>query len=607
MKVNTIQRFIYIVLIGFTILAGCAKVVAPTGGPKDEEHPLIVEINPPDNSVNFDKDEVRITFNEFIQLKDLNNSLVVSPPMEEKPDIRVKGKTLIIEFLEDLKDSTTYNIYFGNAVQDYNEGNPIENFQYVLSTGPYVDSLSISGQVLNSFNLLPEEGVFVMLYKELEDSVPMKQIPTHISKTNEDGLFRINNISNNKFKLFCLRDFNKNYLFDLPNEDIAFVDSLVEFELITETHIDTFYVPDSIYIQKGEELPESKEEHDIDTIISHTYSYFPIKEYVLRLFTEEHAVQYLTNNTRETKHKIEVTFNKSTIDSVVLNLVDTIIKKDWYIKEVNLTADTIIYWLTDSNIYNKERLQFALSYQKEDSNLVYQWSTDTLKLRYVEEKLGRNEDPDTSLSYSLNIKNKGTMDLNKDLTFSFETPIEFIDTSKIDLYTVVDSIETLVDFNIYKDSVKNRRYKMNVDWKEDTIYRLEIYPKAITDIYETVNDTNIVLFATQKRDFYGKILVDVTGIDSIPKYQLICQLIIPGKDSETVYKESIIKENQVVDFDFLPPKEFIFKVILDKNFNGKWDPGEYLNHVQPEEVLYYHEKIKVRSNWDIEINFNVSK
>ena len=189
MKVKNIQTAL-ILLLSTLFLSQCAKIVAPTGGPKDEDHPLIVKIEPPFNTINFNNKKIEITFNEFIQLKDLSSNLVVSPPLEEKPEIKVKGKTLVIELLGELQDSTTYNIYFGNSVQDYNEGNPIEHFEYVFSTGDFIDSLSIKGQVVNSYNLLPEEGVFVMLYKDYEDSVPMKQLPVHISKTNKEGFLK---------------------------------------------------------------------------------------------------------------------------------------------------------------------------------------------------------------------------------------------------------------------------------------------------------------------------------------------------------------------------------------------------------------------------------
>ncbi|MFC2151433.1 Ig-like domain-containing protein [Bacteroidota bacterium] len=603
MKINNIPKVIYLFLFAIFLFSHCAKIVAPTGGPKDEDHPLIVKIEPVDYTVNFDSEKISITFDEFIQLKDLNNNLVISPPVDEKPDIRVKGKTLIIEFLEELKDSTTYNIYFGNSVQDYNEGNPIENFQYVLSTGSYIDSLSIAGQVINSYNLLPEEGVYVMLYKEFEDSIPIKQIPVYISKTDAEGFFRINNISHNRYKLFCLRDFNKNYLFDLPNEDIAFIDSLVSFDLTTELKVDTLYKQDSLNNLSESKIPKNQE---IDTIIARTVTYFPVQEYVLRLFTEYHELQYLANNSRETKQKVDVVFNKPIKDSVIFTIVDTGIEKDWYIKEVGQNRDSITYWITDSTVYKKEAIEFALKYQSEDTNMIYQWTSDTLNLRYFEEKKKkRNEPIDTSLKYTLNVKNRGTIDLNSKLNFNFETPVLKYDTSKINLFAVIDTIEIPVEFKILKDSIKLRKYHMLVDWAEDTVYRLEIYPRAFTDIYETVNDTNIIVFQTQKRDFYGKVLANITGIDS--SFQLICQLIIPSKDKETLFRQTIISKDQIIEYAFLPPKEFMFKVIIDSNLNGKWDSGEYLKHLQPEEVLYYDKKIKVRSNWDVEINFNVNK
>lgn len=654
---------IHLVLLLFFsifILSRCAKMVAPTGGPKDEEHPLIVKAEPPFNSVNFDQKKINITFNEFIQLKDLNSNLVVSPPMEEKPDVTIKGKTLEIELISELQDSTTYNLYFGNSVQDFNEGNPIENFEYVFSTGEYIDSLSIKGQVINSYNLLPEEGVFVMLYKDYEDSVPLKQLPIHVSKTNKDGFFQINNISNNTFKLFCLRDANKNYLFDLPNEDIAFIDSLITFRLITETTIDTIYktdtlteLNDTIFAQETKmsklisdtlisaqeteqedsliadnefvdslelsqmEISDSlqisdslmnEEQQEIDTIIVHSRSYFPTYEFVFRLFTEYHELQYLSNNTRNTKQRIDIIFNKPIKDSIQFSVVDTVIDSKWFLKETNATNDSITYWLTDSTLYNKERISFALTYQQEDSNMVYQWNTDTLNLRYTEPKQKKNEEIDSSLQYTMNIKSRSTIDLNRPINFFFETPVQSYDTSKIDLFAIVDSLEFPVQYQFRQDSVKMRNYKMDVEWDSDTIYRLELYPGAFTDIYATVNDTNIFEFKSQKRDHYGKILANVTGIDSsATPYQAIVQVILPSKDKETVLKASIIKNDQIVEFDYLPPKEVMLKIILDKNFNGEWDTGEYLKHLQPEEVLYYKDKIQVRSNWDIEVNVDLNK
>ncbi len=608
MRINYIQKTFYLLFIGIYIFPGCAKIVTPTGGPKDKDHPLIVESEPPFNKTNFEEDEINITFNEYIQLKDLNSSLIISPPLDEKPEIKVKGKTLNIKFVEPLSDSTTYNIYFGNSVQDYNEGNPIENFQYILSTGTFIDSLSIEGEVLNSFNLLPQENVYVMLYNNLKDSVPIKIIPEYLSKTNEKGHFRINNIGHDNYKLFCLRDLNKNYLFDLPNEEIAFIDSLVRFELITDIKIDTLYKVDTTIISSNIEVLDSTSilpNPEIDTIITEIKSYYPVHHYILMLFQEDREVQYLSNSKRDSKQKIEIMFNKPIEDSIVFFLPDTTIGHDWYIQESSTNNDTIFYWLTDSTIFNKEKIIAAVTYQKEDSNLVYQWNTDTLSLRFVEPKRKRKEVADTLIKYKLNAKHLGTFDLNKHLSFNFETPLELYDTSKIKLFALPDTVKIPIEYDFVKDSRKLRKYEMHVDWAEDIICRLEIYPHAFVDLYESTNDTSIIEFKTQKLDYYGKILANITGIDS--SFQIITQLILPEKEEEKIYTQKIIQSDQIIEFDFLPPKEFILKVIIDKNFNDEWNTGEYLEHIQPEEVLYYNEKIKVRSNWDIEINFDVNK
>lgn len=605
MKISNIQKVIYLVSVSTLLLIGCAKIVAPTGGPKDEQHPLIVESNPPSHTTNFDKKQIDITFDEFIQLKDLNQNLIISPPVEEKPMIRVKGKDLNIRFYGELQDSTTYNIYFGNSVQDFNEGNPIENFQYVLSTGENIDSLSVEGVVLNAFNLLPEEGVFVMLYKEKEDSVPIKQIPNYISKTNKDGYFRINNISHNQYKIFCLRDANRNYLFDKPNEDIAFIDSLIQFELVSHEHVDTFYVSDSLHIHENNDAGEN--EKMIDTIITEIHDFYPVHNFTLRLFTEDKRTQYLAGYNRDIKEKMVYQFNKPIKDSLIVTLIDTVIENDWYIKESNLTNDTIFYWITDNSLYNKSELFINLEYQKEDSNLVYRWTSDTLNLKYFEQKKrGRQEEESENiLNFIHNISSSKAFDLNKDVNLLFEKPISQIDDTRIRLTKKIDSLEIPAEFSIIKDSTYLRKYFLSSAWSEDTAYQLEILPGAFTDLYESTNDTTIIEFKTQKFNFYGKLIANITGIDST--FQLICQVILPAKESESVLMEKIITSDQLLEFQYLHPKEYIFKVILDKNFNGKWDTGEYLEHIQPEEVLYYDKEIKVRSNWDIEISFNVNK
>ncbi|MEA2105285.1 MAG: Ig-like domain-containing protein [Bacteroidota bacterium] len=628
MKINYLQYAIFFFLIFW--ISGCAKIVAPTGGPKDVEPPKVLSSDPPNLSPHFEDNKIEITFDEFIQLKDLNQNLVVSPPLEEKPEVLVKGKSLVIEFPTKLKDSTTYNIYFGDAVQDYNEGNPIENFQYVLSTGEYIDSMSMEGKVLNAFNLLPQEDVLVMLYSDFSDSIPIKNIPEYIAKTDKEGFFQINNIRNDTFKIFALRDANKNYLYDLPNEEIAFSDSAVKFRMDIKPVADTIFVADFLLADPNERVvdtiwiaskkfssdslnPNSDDfEKDsmvvikhkpIDTIITAMKPYYPVPVFYLMFFNEDKEAQYLVNSKRDNKRKLEIMFNKPIKDSVSVELVDTTLESKWYIQETNLTNDTIFYWLTDSSLYNKKDLKTTITYQKEDSNLVYQWTTDTINFRYFEPEKKKEEDTDTLLDIGLNVKNKSTFDLNKHIKLQFNTPIKSVDPEKIRLFAKEDTLEKEVDVKLVKDSLFFRRYAILNTYTEDSDYRLEIFPKAFTDIYGAVNDTINVAFKTQKLDYYGKILANVTGIDS--SFQVIAQLVVSEKEEEKVYREKVILKDQTIDFAYLPPKEFLFKIIVDVNFNGKWDTGEYLEHIQPEEVFYYDNPINVRSNWDIEINMSV--
>ena len=146
---------------------------SPTGGPRDVDPPEVVESDPPNYSVQFKAKKILITFNEYIVLDNVNQQLIVSPPMEEKPEVKLRKKTLIIEFEEDLKENTTYTFNFGNAIKDLHEGNKLQNFEYVFSTGEVLDSMSVRGTLRYAETLAkPEDPITVMLYSDSRDSVP---------------------------------------------------------------------------------------------------------------------------------------------------------------------------------------------------------------------------------------------------------------------------------------------------------------------------------------------------------------------------------------------------------------------------------------------------
>ena len=212
-------------------------------GPKDTQPPQVIKIRPPNYSAHFKGDRFEIDFDEFIELNNINQSLLISPPMDELPDFKAKGKTLLVKFNEELKENTTYTLFFGDAIVDITEKNPVIENTYIFSTGDRVDSMSMEGKVINAIDLQPAADVFVMLYKVTDkavtlndngnrdielDSMPMLFKPFYLSKTNENGQYKFNGLADEKYLIFALRDLNSNHIFDQPTEEIAFLDSLVK-------------------------------------------------------------------------------------------------------------------------------------------------------------------------------------------------------------------------------------------------------------------------------------------------------------------------------------------------------------------------------------------
>src|ERR1017187_10000846 len=177
------NKLFWLLAIGYWLLANqCAQIVTPGGGPKDTKPPHVIKYSPDSAAINFKSKRIVILFNEFIQLNDVQKNLLISPPMKKMPDVKVKGKMLVIDLKDSLKKNTTYTFNFGKSIKDYTEGNTLEDFQYVFSTGTYIDSLQLSGKIKNGFDLKTEKDILVMLYDSLNDSVPYKKLPSYFAK-----------------------------------------------------------------------------------------------------------------------------------------------------------------------------------------------------------------------------------------------------------------------------------------------------------------------------------------------------------------------------------------------------------------------------------------
>jgi len=620
-------KVIFHVIVLLVLSWGCAKMGSLTGGYEDIDPPVVVRSMPLNYSTNFNAEKIEIEFDEYIALKNVAQELIISPPLPKKPVVRIKNKSIIIELKNELIENTTYTLNFGKAIEDNNEGNPLTNFEFVFSTGKYLDSLSVKGTLINSFNLKPSKEPFIIgLYDQLEDSIPLKSIPVYVGKTNEKGYFMINNIKADTFRIFALKDLNMNLKFDLFNEEIAFIDTVLiitpEFlislperiEVIDSSSIDT--VIQTRPPRKGffGKVKDKEEDFDLlaeayeDSTLTDTLQKKPVLPALfvdMVYFTEEITKQYMTSSDRISKVKLMLSFNLPLKNNPGVDIPDYEEDNNWYLPEINAKRDTFVYWLTDTTLIKRDSLIFVAAYPMLDSMGADYTKLDTL--RFITRKAlpkqtkGKTEVkiPEEKLTVS-SLRNNGILDLNAMVPFVFNYPLESIDTSRIHLFLKIDSTETVQKFDIIHDSTSLKKIFLNSKWKEAAKYRLEALPGAFSDIYNHPMDTLIFNFSLQEKDYYGTLIVTLEGVDM----PVIVQLM---NDTEVVLRSKYANSDGAVIFDFLPAAKYKLKFINDSNVNKQWDTGNYLKKLQPEKVLYFKGDINVRSNWDFEVKQNMKE
>ena len=610
------KKLISPILISIIILStiNCARVGSPIGGEKDVLAPEIIESNPDNYSKNFGSDIIEIEVNEFVRFDNLQQKLVISPPLDEKPEIFVRGKKIIIELgKQELKKNTTYTFSFYDAIVDNNEGNPILNYEFVFSTGNRLDSLSVNGIVLRAFDLEPEEeGVEVLLYDLLDDTIPQTTPPLYIGKTDKEGRFRINNVKADTFRIFAMIDGNRNHYFDQAGETFAFSDSILFVSAPPEYFIDTTK-KDTINIDTISTDTISIDTIGVDTIGVDTISIDTVDidttemkpDARLFLFTEDHSIQYLKNSTRETREHIQLVFNMPLKErKLKITPIDIDAKNEWFIKEEFIFGDTVSVWITDTILSAADLITLKLEYIKEDSTGNYISFSDTSRLRYIApagKGKGRQEvieKEEKTLVLTPSIGKNAQVELNQKISIESKTPVEIVDTSKIKMFIYDDSLQINTGYNLEKDSLQIRKFRISIEWKEDTKYGLFIEPGAFTSIYGYDNDTLMLDFRTRKLDYYGKIIVTLKTISE----KMIIQLL----DSKgEMLKEKTEWSNNIIEFSYLKAGEYKLKAIYDRNRNGKWDTGNYEEKRQPEKVKFFNKQIKVRSDWDLKIEWDI--
>jgi uncharacterized protein (DUF2141 family) len=451
--------FLFLFLVA-AALWQCARRGSPTGGPKDITPPVLVRTEPDSMTVNFDAKRIRLYFDEFIKLDDIQNQLIVSPPLKYQPEIKPQGaasKYLEFKFKDTLRENTTYTINFGQSVQDNNEGNSSSFLTYVFSTGDYIDSLKVAGVVQDAFKRRPDPFISVMLYEidtAYTDSTIFKRPPNYITNTLDSTvIFRLKNLKEGQYKLFALKDEAKNNIFDQNVDKIAFME-------------DTLTLPtDSTYL--------------------------------LTLFKEvpnyNMAVPSLVS-----KNRIQFGYYGNA-DSVQIEtlapLPDTVSTK--ILKERD--RDTLNYWFTP---FEMDSLVFTVTNEK--AKVI---DTFTVKSR----KVGID-------SLRLTASQNGSLNFNDPFYIAANTPLTALDTAQI---SMMDQDSTAVAFTTNLDSLENK-VDFDFEVEPNQSYQLDLLPGAITDFFGETNDTLVYNLSTRSYADLGNLRFNIEA-DSTA-YPLIVQL-----------------------------------------------------------------------------------
>jgi len=587
-RVKSILPLLFGISLFYLIFyTSCANIGSPSGGLKDSIPPVILKTIPELRGTDFKGADVRFTFNEFIIPDEISEKLVISPPMKKKPVIKMKGKTLIVEFSEDLRKDATYSLDFKDAVADNNEKNPIEDLRFSFSTGTSFDSLRVSGFVKNAFNQEPVEKALVMLHRQKEYTAFIDSIPDYIGKTDAEGFFMIDNVAKGEYRLYALTDADNSLTYNSNSELIAFDDSLI--------------VPSATYEAKSDTIVKGA---DTIVVTGHV-NYLPEARYLM-MFEEEKFDQYLDGSKRNQANKCDFYFAESLSDSFKINLIKPAPTKEWSFLEMNLKRDSLTVWLTDTTFSNTDSLKFELQYQVLDSLEQLVIKRDTLELIYTppktqKQKRKKNEVAETPTIILSNNINPSAHDIYRRIQIEAPEPLTSFDSSKVRLYSIVDTIKTLIPIVLEKDTNSIRKYYVEHNWDANSNYLFQVDSAAAYNIYGYPSKKIDQKFRTQKEDYYGKVILTITGL----KDPAIIQLLANDKDEKILQKIQILGDGKI-EFPYLKPEKYKIRLIIDSNKNGKWDTGFLAGNLQPEEVVYYPKIIKVRGNFEIKENWKIN-
>jgi len=444
-------------LVFFTalILFGCASMQKPQGGPKDRTPPKLLKSTPPNMTRNFSAKQIRLDFDEYFKLTNQTQEITLSPAMDKPPIFKTSKKTLVVDFKDTLQKNTTYVINFGKSIADLNEGNVLNNFTYVFSTGPHIDSLSVSGNVQNLLTQEKEKDATVMLFPLNKDTLWAKKKPTIFAVTDSSGNFSLNNLHDGDYRIYALKEKAPNRIYDKDDELVAFQTATIHLKRDTA---------------------------NIN----------------LNLFKQEPEKFRLTDRRFDSDGKMFFVFNKPVENPSVKILYPPALDAQ-KIVDFNKTRDTAFIYMKNMD-FDSIRVSFF-------QNKI---PIDTIALRK-----SRKEAFDRLISLQYNTTFDNKIKAGTTLVATASTPIQTIDNT---LVTLNEDSTNVSNFTITKDTATMRRLTFNYKWKPNARYDLIFNEGALTSIYGDKNKKFLKQFQLDKPDNYGPLTLKMNVPDTSKGY-----------------------------------------------------------------------------------------
>lgn len=522
------------ILLIFLTLTRCANIQRPTGGPKDSVPPTLITASPANFSTNFTERKITLEFDEYIKLSNQFKEFSISPDVEEVVDYRVRKKNLVITLPDTLEENTTYTINFGKGLGDYNEGNPVLNYNYVFATGPELDSLTISGTVTNgltkSFDPKKDENIKVLLIPVSQDSIFGKKKASIFTNVDTSGNFKFQNLRENSYRIYALKEQNNDRIFNGQDEWIGFQnDSLDLKDDISGIHLEiTKAFPKNIRLMEKKVEPQGN---------------------------------------------ILLTFNRP-VKHPTVNILFPPELNETKIEKINFTEDTLRVFIANQEL-DSLRLEVKTDQEIIDTTLI---------------RVAKNIKWERDIKPQLNITNK--VDRTRHITLTAATPLSSVDKSKILIYE--DSVSRR-NFQLQQDSVNTELYHIRYNWRPEKNYELVIEENALNGPFGDTNKEFKNSFTLDESDNYGNINFVLNGLDSTMNY--IVELIDESKE-KVFDRRYVTAKSPNLNYTNYPGGKYSIRVIYDENTNGKWDPADVYLKRQAEDIWYLNKTFTIRANWD---------